>query len=492
MIYPEAINYLNSFVNFERQPDVQFNTRDEDLTRFRKLLARLGDPQSRFPVIHIVGTKGKGSTGALIASILSQAGYKVGLYTSPHLVTVRERIRVGRQIITKRAFARLMTIIRDLPDDVRTGNHQAFRTVFEHLTALALMEFAHQSVDIALLEAGLGGKLDATVVIDPLLTIITPIGLDHQAILGDTIAEIAADKAHAIKPDVPAITAPQEPEAMGEIVKRSDRLNAPLFIAPGSIEFGVDNLGISFSKVRSSREWLEKHKLRIGLAGDFQLENASVALSVVEFLRTCDATPTTSCNMKITPTTSPLSSPAIAAGGEVKGCFQGKAGFAISNEAVKRGLNRVRWQGRLQVLSNTPVPVILDGAHNAMAVQVVVESLRKVIPGKTFRVVFAAMKNKPAERMLRSLQDSCAAFYLAPLQFPKSLDSSLLKELSSGMQIPSRVYNNVPEAYHQALMEIKPDEALLVIGSLYLVGEVLRHLRNLPPPVPDGQIDPRF
>lgn len=453
MKYTDAINYLNGFVNFEHQPDSHFNTRKDDLIRFRELLTRLGKPQSRYPVIHIVGTKGKGSTGALIASVLHQAGYKVGLFTSPHLVTVRERIRIGQRMISKREFARIISIIRNQPKNIRTGNHRAFRTVFEHLTALALVAFSRQSVDIAVLEAGLGGKLDSTVVTDPILTVTTPVGLDHQAILGDTIAEIAADKACAIKPSIPVVTAPQDSEAMREIVKQSEKRRAPLTIAPGSLEFQILKPGISSSTFQASRDWMPDAELKVGLAGEFQLENVSTAISAVEYLKA--------------------------------------SGFVISREALQKGLSRVRFEGRLQVLPAN-VPIFLDGAHNTMAIRVIVQTLHNLIRKRRFRVVFSAMKNKPVGQMLDYLQDSTVSFYLAPLQFPKSLNREMLEELSLRLLVPSQVFRNVPEAYDTALRDVQTNEAILVTGSLYLVGEVLRHVRGNPPPVPDGQIDPRI
>ncbi|MFN3822036.1 MAG: bifunctional folylpolyglutamate synthase/dihydrofolate synthase, partial [bacterium] len=181
--YRRAIGYLNSFLDYERIPEPRVKTTEEDLARFCSLLSSLGDPHKSYPVIHIVGTKGKGSTAALLASILRHSGYRVGLYTSPHLISVRERIVVDGKPITKGEMAEILMILRDIFTPFKPYS-LSFRTVFEHLTAGALLYFARKGVDIAVIEAGMGARLDATNVVDPLLVIITPIGLDHTLVLG--------------------------------------------------------------------------------------------------------------------------------------------------------------------------------------------------------------------------------------------------------------------------------------------------------------------
>ena len=414
------------------------------------MLTILGDPQKGYPVIHIAGTKGKGSTGALIDSVLRRAGYRVGFYTSPHLVTVRERIRIDGRLVSKREFARYLQTIARIPCDIRLGDRLAFRTVFEHLTAAALLAFAYKKVDIALIETGLGGRLDATVVLDPILSVITPIGLDHTAILGDTLSQIAAEKAHIIKPGIPAISSPQHREAISEIVRRADLVGAPLSFAAGRSEFKRLTSTPRRTVIKTSRKWLGMTEIEVRLAGDFQLDNVSVALSVFEHLR--------------------------------------EKGFNISAEAVTEGMKRVQWFGRMQYYPSRP-PMIIDGAHNVLAVKMVKQALLNILPGKSWRVVFAANKGKPKREMLNELADIASRFYLAPLQFPKSITAEGLVEAAQQVASISTICPDVPEALHTAQREADVGDMILVVGSLYLVGEVLRNLRGLPPPPADGGID---
>lgn len=451
--YREAVAYLNSLVNFERLPETRHKTDTDDLTRFSEMLSNLGNPQNDFPTIHIAGTKGKGSTAAIISSILQKAGYKVGLYTSPHLITVRERVRINDADITKERFAKLMSLIISVPDLVRIGEQAAFRTVFEHLTAIALLDFSKSRVDIAVIETGLGGRLDSTVVLDPILSILTPIGLDHTALLGDTVEAIASEKSYIIKRGVPAVSAPQKPSVQEIFSKRARNVNSEFVIAPGKSECKNAMSTPKGSSFTGTREWFRDVGIDINLHGEFQLINTSTALSAIEILR------------------------------------NGK--FEIDVHAVTAGLKSVKWAGRMDIKTNRAT-VILDGAHNGLGVGVLAESVKKIFTKNRWRVVFASMKNKNALEMLKILQPNVDKLYLAPLQFPKSLDKQMLEELTDHLEVPSDVFNSSPEAYEAALVDLEEDEVVLVTGSLYLVGEIYRHLDNIPPPAADGSIDDRI
>lgn len=453
MNYTQAIAYLNDLVNFEILPESRHKTSIEDIDRFREMLGNLGNPQQDYPIVHIAGTKGKGSTAAILSSVLQKAGYKVGLYTSPHLITVRERIRINDADITKERFAGLMSLISSIPDSLRIGEQAAFRTVFEHLTAIAMLVFSRNRVDIAIIETGLGGRLDSTVVVDPILSILTPIGLDHTALLGDTVEEIAAEKSYIIKNGVPVISAPQLPEVLEVFERRAKNVNAEMVIAPGLSEYIAFEVSTQMTKFTTSRKWLNGEPVDFNLHGEFQLVNASTVLCAIESLR--------------------------------------NNGFEIDLLSVLSGFKSVQWKGRMDIHENH-CTVVLDGAHNVLGIEVLTESVKKLFPNGGWRVVFSSMKSKNTKEMLEILQPHVKKFYFAPIQFPKSIDLQMLRDLGGSISVSSTVLENAPEAYEAALSESRDGEVVLVTGSLYLVGEIYRHFANIEPPLPDGSIDDRI
>ena len=453
MNYTQAIAYLNDLVNFEILPESRHKTSIEDIDRFREMLGNLGNPHQDYPIVHIAGTKGKGSTAAILSSVLQKAGYKVGLYTSPHLITVRERIRINDADITKERFAGLMSLISSIPDSLRIGEQAAFRTVFEHLTAIAMLVFSRNRVDIAIIETGLGGRLDSTVVVDPILSILTPIGLDHTALLGDTVEEIAAEKSYIIKNGVPVISAPQLPEVLEVFERRAKNVNAEMVIAPGLSEYIAFEVSTQMTKFTTSRKWLNGEPVDFNLHGEFQLVNASTVLCAIESLR--------------------------------------NNGFEIDLLSVLSGFKSVQWKGRMDIHENH-CTVVLDGAHNVLGIEVLTESVKKLFPNGGWRVVFSSMKSKNTKEMLEILQPHVKKFYFAPIQFPKSIDLQMLRDLGGSISVSSTVLENAPEAYEAALSESRDGEVVLVTGSLYLVGEIYRHFANIEPPLPDGSIDDRI
>jgi dihydrofolate synthase / folylpolyglutamate synthase len=448
--YRAAIDYLNSFIDFERIPEPRLRTYPEDIDRFRALLARLGDPHRQYKTIHVVGTKGKGSTSAILASILRRAGYKVGLYTSPHLVSVRERIAVNGRIIGKREFARLMGIIRARFNEHHDAETVAFRTVFEHLTATAFLAFAEAKVDIAIIEAGLGAKLDSTIVVDPILTIVTPIGLDHTIALGNTVTLIAEDKAHAIKPGVTVVSSPQSQEAREKLMARAKAVGAPLIFAPGANEFDVKSASLSGSQVSCIRADPSGKVMQLALAGRFQLENLSTVLTAIEELR--------------------------------------KTNLTIGVNAVRQGADAVRWPGRLQKVGTRPT-IILDGAHNALGIEALITALRELLPKQKPVVVFSAITGKPVKEMLNILRGYAKEVILTPLRFPKSISKAGLIAAASEAGVRAVMCDSVGDAIEKACVLGRENGVVLVTGSLYLVGETMRYLKHLPPPSMDGGID---
>ncbi len=453
MYYKEAIAHLNGFINFERLPEPRYNTQLRDLARFRNLLRELGDPQSDYPIIHIAGTKGKGSTVAILSSILRTAGYHVGVYTSPHLVTVRERMRVNGRMVSKPEFACLLSRINKVSASVNSTEKQTYRTVFEYLTAMALLWFSRRKIDVAIIEAGLGGRLDATVVIDPVMTIITPIGLDHTAVLGYTVSAIAADKAYVIKAGVPAVSARQIPEAQSELVKRAQEVSTLLIFATGRSEFELLSSSFRRQIFRTNREWLGKETIHMNLPGRFQLDNISTVLTTVEKLK--------------------------------------ETFFNLTPQDVRDSLKKINLPGRMQFKKGKP-SVILDVSHNVMSMEALLESLSELIGGRKLYVVFSAMRSKPVRQMLKLLSATAEKFYLAPISFPKGMSSEELRSEAQTLGISNVICENIPSAFDLACREAGQKGVVLATGSLYLTGEVIRHSRGLPAPPLDGRIDDRI
>jgi dihydrofolate synthase / folylpolyglutamate synthase len=332
MKYPESIKYLASLEKFGI---------NLGLERITSLLEQLDDPQLKFRSLHVAGTNGKGSTCAMMASILKEAGFKVGLYTSPHLLDFTERIQISGKNISKKEFAAGLEIIKRITRKPRRlvagflpGEDQP--TVFEVLTALAFWYFAKEKVDYAVIEVGMGGRLDATNVITPLVSVITNIDLEHTAILGNTLAKIAAEKSAIIKPGVPVVTAETKSEALQVMKHRADSQH--------SLLIQVSSQGEGFAT---------------GLIGEHQKTNAACAVAALTL-----------------------------------------AGIPVDKRTVERGLKHVRWPGRFQVVKKRPL-TILDGAHNPAGARVLIETLKAQFPGKKFAFVLGVQKDKDAPAMLK-------------------------------------------------------------------------------------------
>ena len=453
MNYTQAIAYLNSFINFENLPDAHFHTGNRDIKRYKSLLIKLGSPQTAYPIIHIAGTKGKGSTTAILESVLVENGYKVGLYTSPHLISVRERIRINKQMVSQETFAGLISQIAGGANSLKQDQADTFRTVFEHLTTAALLCFANENVDVAIIETGLGGRLDATIIVDPILSILTPVGLDHMAILGSTVEEIAMDKVHIIKQNVPSVSAQQTTSVRKIIGDRVALVNSNHKIADAVGMFTNVRLNSNHIEFDLENDVVNGRNIALNLNGSYQLENLSTALCALSVLMS--------------------------------------QGFTLENHATIEALGKVNWDGRFQQIDSNPL-VIIDGAHNKFAVETVIKSLKEQYPKKRWRIVFSTLKSKPWAEMLGVLYELSPDIYITPLNFTKTLDTSAFKAEIINIAVSTRFYENAVDAFNAAYNDTSVDEGVLVIGSLYLVGEIMRLYAELPPPLSDGKIDDRI
>jgi len=398
---------------------------DLKLDRMRQALALLAEPQARFPGLHIAGTNGKGSVAAFSEAILRAAGYRTGLYTSPHLVDFSERIRAGGRRIPERTVVEIVDELRAVLDDAALA-----LTHFELVTLLAFVWFARIGVDAAIVEVGLGGRLDATNLVSPAVTAITPIAHDHQAYLGADLTSIAAEKAGIIKPGVPVCVGVQSPLAFRVLEERAAEVGAPL------LEVGRD--GRLDAGVFSGPGALRWEGLAVGPRGRYQHDNAELALLTVA---------------------------------------AAQPRWPVTVDAVRTGLTRTSWPGRLSVLETSP-PVVLDGAHNPAAAAALARELPALVGGRRVRLVFATMSDKDWQGVLASLRPLVASVVVTRVG-PRALDPETVVQALRGV-VPVRAIPEPAAALRIAMAEASVDDVVLVTGSLFLVGEAYAELSGCP------------
>lgn len=443
--YRAALAWLYGFSDTERT-GAFVRDREDNLRRERTLLAALGDPPRAYGIIHITGTKGKGSTSAMVESIVRAAGWRTGLYTSPDLHTFRERIRIAGQPIGEGELVRLAGEVRAALDrmDPALGSY----ITWEVATALGFLAFRAAGVEQAIVEVGLGGRLDATNVVEPPaleVCAITSVSYDHMAVLGDTLTKIAYEKAGIIKPGVPVVTSAQAPEALAEIVRVASERGAPLIrvgpagadgcsytYAPGP----ADEAGQRFTLTTPTGAY---HDLRLPLLGEHQLENATAAVAVAETLR------------------------------ERRGLA------ALDERAIRAGLAGVRWEARMQVVGRAPWRVV-DGAHNGDSFRALFAALRRHFRFARLILVMGLMADKDLDGILREVAAAGVdAVVATAARSPRAIDPTTL-EARVAEAAPAFVTTapDAAEALERALSLARPDDLVCVAGSLYLAAEALR------------------
>jgi len=437
MKFEEAIKYLYGL-------GAEMLAMKLGLESVRALARVLDDPQKKFPAVHIAGTNGKGSTAAMTASILRIAGMRVGLYTSPHLISITERIRIDGAEIAPNEFARLATEVRGAGERlVAEKVLPAPPTFFEQVTMIAYLYFAEREVKVAVLEVGLGGRLDATNICEPVVTAITPVGFDHQQYLGDTLASIAGEKAGIVKPGVPVVVAPQSGEAMNAIIARCEDLNAPMIETSGPFDVeaadGVENIGRYRFRHRASRD---EYCARLGLRGRHQITNALVAIHIAEQLRI--------------------------------------TGFDIPQAAIVEGLSKAEWPGRLEMVyaAASQAPLLLDGAHNADGARALRDFLDEHFHSTPITIVFGAMADKAIGGMGEILFPAARKIILTKIANVRAAETAAIAEKAAGLNQNVVCASNVAEALAEALRATPPDGLIVACGSLFLVGEIKQSLSN--------------
>lgn len=427
MNYEEALQYLDSFVNYERRDN--YNCEQSfKLDRMKRLAAGLGNPQDNFKSIHIAGTKGKGSTSAIVQSILREAGYKTGLYTSPHLISFRERIRINDELISEEDTARLLTQIKYFADKT-SGDEPTF---FEVYTALSYLYFSEKKVDFAVFEVGLGGRLDATNILKPLVSVITPISYEHTDKLGTTLTAIAGEKAGIVKDDSICVIAPQEEEALNAIVKVCREKRVKIILIGTDIKF--KEISFTQSKERFEVDGLHGSYpgLEMSLLGSHQVANAATAIGAVEALKFYN--------------------------------------IEIGKDAIKRGVKIAKWPGRLEVVSKDPY-VILDGAQNRASANALVRAVKRIFKYDGIVLVLGVSKDKDIKGILDELLPCAGRVVLTKSKIvERAADPNGIKKLiPHGKDL--YLTDNLKEAIEKAKEIAGKKDLILITGSLFVVGE---------------------
>jgi len=433
MNYQEALDYILSFADYERLPRSGVVW---DLARIERLLERLGNPQDAARSIHVAGTKGKGSTAAMIASILTRAGYRTGLYTSPHLLSFTERLQADGRPVAEDAFAKLTDVLKPEVEAVNQIGDLGELTTFELLTALAFTCFREMGLDYQVLEVGLGGRLDATNVVKPEVCVITSISFDHMDVLGDTLAQIAGEKAGIIKPGSVVVCSPQFPEAM-EVIEKTCRERGARPVRVGTEvtwhkgDFSPE--GQSFRLMGLEREY----ELSIPLLGEHQLENAATAVVAVEVL----------------------------AG----------IGANVSSEHIAAGLEKVHWPGRLQILQSKPW-VIVDSAHNAYSVKRLAEALERYFNFDRVILVLGISSDKDVAGIVAEAASLTGDIIVARSRNPRAVEPAVLVNEFSKWGVVPQVAASVASAMRLALARATPGDLICAAGSVFVIAEVMEEM----------------
>lgn len=440
MNYEAAVRYLLS-LGRELAAPTQAAAAKFDLENITALAERLGRPERAYPSVHIAGTNGKGSTAAFVEAILRRAGFRTGLNTSPHLERINERIRVNGEAISDETFAETFTRIQTLNEELlAAGKLRAHPTYFECVTAMAFECFAHERVDFAVFEVGLGGRLDATNIVTPVVSIITRIDFDHENFLGHSLHEIAAEKAGILKPGVPVVVAEQRPEAMEVVQARAAALRCPLIETAKAFRIEGERMerGFVHATVREiTSGWCVE--VAPGLAGRFQLQNALNAVATARQLAA--------------------------------------RGFRISDAAIAEGIATAVWPGRLEKLQSEP-EVYLDGAHNPGAARELAVFWQENFAGRKLWLIFGALRDKAVDEIAGTLFPHAAEVILTQPRTTRAISVAQLAEITAHHAQHSQIIPAPEDALEWAIEHAELRDVIFVAGSLYLVGQLRQYWKN--------------
>ncbi len=399
------------------------------LETIREIMEGLGNPQNRFKSIHIAGTNGKGSIASALSSVLHSAGYSVGLYTSPHLVRFNERIRINNDLISDEEVVEAYEAVRA----VRHGDREP--TFFEFATAMAFYAFGKHNVDWAIVETGMGGRLDATNIVSPGVSVISNISLEHQIYLGDTLVRIAGEKGGIIKDNVPVVTGVDQESVISALRDIADRKSAPFYRLEDEFRVKRNENG-TFTYFGLDNTW---HDMRTGLVGNYQVDNAAIVLGVCEILS--------------------------------------RNGTYIPLEHIKKGLEQNCWPGRLEVVSESPF-ILLDGAHNLVAARNLAKFLSSDLSDRKITLIVGILDDKPYAEMLGCLLPACSKVVLTCPRTDRSLPPETLHDVAKDIIQDIKIIPDVAEAVKYGIETASSEDALCIAGSLYVVGEAKEYFEK--------------
>ena len=439
--FSSAVKYLLNQTDFERMRVVQYNEETFKLDRMRDLLTAIGNPQDSVAMVHVAGTVGKGSTVAMLSSMLRGNGYAVGEFTSPHLTNIRERIVVNNEMIREDAFVAALSEVVAAADE-----HNLEPTFFELMTAIGFKFFADEAVDIAVIETGLGGRLDSTNVINPILTLITEIDLDHINILGTTVEEIAKEKAGIFKKSIPAICAAQTPEVNAVLKECAEQTNTSIAIIGDDIEFssrfGGGPDGHQHTRICLITEETNYMHIPVPLDGEHQAKNCALAIAAMDQLK--------------------------------------KLGYTVDELTMYDNLAKTEIEGRMEMVWQRP-RILVDGAHNPSSLTKLMKSVGAHIPYDSMICIFGCCQDKDVEEMLHRVSLGADKIIFTQAKGnqraaePKKLQKTFA-EMSGKM---TQIADTLEEALEIAAQASSRDDLICVTGSFYLVGEAKTHLKEL-------------
>jgi len=438
MDYQQALDYIDSYTDWEKVP-MPHAAANYDLRRVDELLARLGNPHRKSKSVHIAGTKGKGSIAAMVASVLTVSGYTTGLYTSPHLHTVRERIKVDGELVSEEEFVALVARLKPEVEAVNEKATYGELTTFELLTSLAFTHFAEKGVNFQVLEVGLGGRFDATNVIQPEVGIIASISFDHMDVLGNTLSQITTEKAGIIKPGCVVVASPQFDE-VDRVIKGACLNRGAELVKVGS---DITWQGISFDTNRQLlwvKGRLGGYELSIPLLGQHQLENAATAVAALEILA--------------------------------------EKGFSISKESIVKGLAQVSWPGRFQIVSHHPF-LVVDGAHNPDSAQRLRQALKQYFKLDRAILVIGTSSDKDIAGVVSALFPLFSKVIVTRSRHPRATAPALIVAEFAKHKVKAQVAEDVPTALSLALAVAGDRGLICVTGSLFVVAEAIEQADRL-------------
>lgn len=441
--YQESLDWLYSFIDYSLKRNFRYAAEKFNLDRMRQFMAHLGDPQKDYQVIHVAGTKGKGSVSAICASVLKAQGYQTGLYISPHIIDFTERIQINGQMIPKEGLVEIVERLKPVTEKVPEI------TTFELTTALAFVYFSQQHVDYAVFEVGLGGRLDATNIVAPIISVITSISYDHVKILGNTLSEIAGEKGGIIKPNTPVVIAPQKEEARLRLEGIAHEHNAPVIQIGRDYLYAADAHSLDGQTLlvwtpdeqplvdefiqSAGRDTWSPMRLRIPLLGFHQVENAATAYAVLKTIE--------------------------------------KFGVELSQRAYREGFSQVKWPGRMEILRKHP-PLVLDSAHNRYSALKLRQAMDDYFPGLPIVLVFGASEDKDIEGMFQELLPRVWRVIATQSSHPRAIDADTLVELAHRFGRSAQAIIPVEDALAAALDEAGHESVVLVTGSIFVAAAV--------------------